>query len=72
MFRFACRVYGSDDCTGANVRYAWPGVDNGRMYVDTRSVRCEFYDPDAMNIYKEWIEQGYEFDKDRRLGTGKI
>lgn len=72
MFKFGCRVYGSDDCNGANIRYAWPGVSDGQLFVNARSVRCEFYDPDAMDIYKEWIAQGYEFDKDRSLDNGKI
>lgn len=36
IFKFGCRLYGSDGCTGANVRFAWPGVSNGKLYVDAR------------------------------------
>lgn len=53
VLHFGCRLYADDVCSVGNVRFEYPGVRNGKLWVDPRSAKCESYDPRGMEAYKK-------------------
>lgn len=54
QFAFGCRLYEGESCNAANVRFEYPGISAGRLWVDPKSAKCEFYDPAAAKWYELW------------------
>jgi hypothetical protein len=72
-FRFKCSLFSEEACKGRELSMVWPGTPNVG-YEDSvienveKSIRCQFQRPDAMETYKAWKEQGYDFNKERDRG----
>ncbi|KAF2632748.1 hypothetical protein BU25DRAFT_417340 [Macroventuria anomochaeta] len=55
-FAFGCRLYEDETCSAGKVRFEYPRVSSGKLWVDPKSVQCKFYNQAAMNLYKWLLE----------------
>ena len=69
-FAFGCRLYEDEACSAGNVRFEYPGVSSGKLWVNPRSVKCEFYNPTAMNLYT-WLRPKSRVDKGTAMSKNK-
>jgi hypothetical protein len=73
IFKFRCRIWDAEGCSGRNVSLSWPGslnltVDDPTIDKNGKSVKCDFDQQEGAQLYKEWKSQGYDFDKGVQRG----
>jgi hypothetical protein len=73
IFKFRCKIWDAEGCSGRAVSLPWPGslnltVDDPAIDKKGKSVRCDFDQPEGAGLYKEWKSQGYDFDKEIQRG----